>query len=189
MNIIVGLGNPGDEYRRTRHNVGFRVVKALSERCGIAVRKRRDKSLVGQGAIEDREVVLARPQTFMNNSGRAAAALLESFEADVSDLLVVCDDFNLDLGALRIRRQGSHGGQKGLESIISSLGTSDFARLRIGIGPPKGDPVEFVLSEFRKNEEPAIEEAVSKAAEACAVWVRDGIDACMNAFNQKTTGG
>ncbi|MHC4711827.1 MAG: aminoacyl-tRNA hydrolase [Planctomycetota bacterium] len=183
MKIVLGLGNPGDEYSRTRHNVGFAVVEALSRRHRIAVRRRRCRSLVGRGTSEGRDVVLARPQTFMNDSGRAASALLESYGLHPADLLVVCDDFNLELGAVRVRRQGSSGGQKGLESIIESLGTTRFPRLRIGIGPLEGDPVEFVLGAFAESEIPLVEEAVSNAVAACAVWVRDGIDACMNAFN------
>ncbi len=183
MKIVLGLGNPGDEYSRTRHNVGFAVVDALSRRHGIAVRRRRCRSIVGRGTLEGRDVLLAKPRTFMNDSGRAALSLLGSYGLNPADLLVVCDDFNLELGAVRARRRGSSGGQRGLESIIECLGTADFPRLRIGIGPLDGDPVEFVLADFAESERPLVEEAVSNAAAACAVWVRDGVDACMNAFN------
>lgn len=181
--IIVGLGNPGDEYKLTRHNVGFRVIDALARANDISVHRKRAKSLAGEGEVAGSAVVLAKPQTFMNNSGRAAAGLLEDYEASVEDLLVVCDDFNLELGAMRARRSGSAGGQKGLQSIIEALGTDSFARLRIGIGPLRGDPIDFVLTGFRRSESPVIRETVQKAAAACAVWVADGIEACMNAFN------
>jgi len=183
MNLIIGLGNPGEDYRRTRHNVGFMVVDALAGRFGIKIARRAGRSRVGRGEIEDTEVILARPETYMNNSGRAAAALLDLYGLETSDMLVVCDDFHLDLGVLRARAKGSSGGHKGLESIIDALGTREFARLRVGIGPPKGEAVEFVLREFRKNERPLVEEAVETAARACAVWVRDGMEACMSAFN------
>jgi len=183
MKIIIGLGNPGPDYESTRHNVGFRAADALAAAHSMRLLTRRAKSLVGAGLIEASEVVVAKPQTFMNNSGRAAAALLETYGSGLDELLVVCDDFHLDLGVLRARRGGSSGGQKGLESIIATLGTGNFARLRIGIGPLKGDPVDFVLTKFKKREEAVVAEAIDKAAGACAVWVSEGIEACMNAFN------
>jgi PTH1 family peptidyl-tRNA hydrolase len=181
--IVLALGNPGPDYELTRHNVGFRVADVLSAAHGIRVARRRAKCLLGEGVIAGREVVLAKPQTFMNNSGRAAVALLEAYGAGLEEMLVVCDDFNLELGGLRARRSGSSGGQKGLASIIEAVGSEDFARLRVGIGPLKGDPVDFVLTRFRKRESAALGEAVEKAAGACAVWVAGGIDACMNAYN------
>lgn len=183
MKLVLGLGNPGRQYRNTRHNVGFMVVEALAAHLGIKVSMRGGSSLVGRGPVDGEALMIAEPQTYMNNSGRAASALLGRYRIAVDDLLVVCDDFHLDLGTLRARRSGSSGGQKGLRSIIDALGTRDFARLRVGIGPPKGDPVEFVLEKFRKNERPLVEEAVEAASRACAVWAREGIDACMSAVN------
>lgn len=181
--IMLCLGNPGPDYKLTRHNVGFRVADALGDAHGVRIVQRRAKSLVGEGVIAGCPVVLAKPQTFMNNSGRAALALLEAYSVTLDDLLVVCDDFNLEFGRLRIRRAGSGGGQKGLISIIQTLGTEDVPRLRIGIGPLRGDPVDFVLTRFKRSESPVVREAVLKAAEACAVWAAGGIDACMNAYN------
>lgn len=140
-------------------------------------------SLVGRALVDGVALMIGEPQTFMNKSGRAVSALLGRYRIDVDDLLVVCDDFHLDLGTLRARRSGSSGGQKGLRSIMDVLGTQDFARLRVGIGPPKGDPVRFVLEKFRKNERPLVEEAVEAASRACVVWAGEGIDACMSAFN------
>jgi PTH1 family peptidyl-tRNA hydrolase len=138
---------------------------------------------VGEGTIDGREVVLVKPQTYMNNSGRAALALLERYGSTAADIIVVCDDFHLDLGATRARRSGSSGGQKGLTSIIEALGTEEFARFRIGTGPLRGDPVDFVLTRFKKSEASLVKEAIEKAAQASAVWLVDGIDACMNAYN------
>lgn len=179
----MGLGNPGPEYEATRHNVGFRVIDRLSGEFGVRVLKRKAKSLIGEGLIKDREVVLAKPQTYMNNSGRAALALMEEYGAGAKDLIVVCDDFHLECGRIRVRRSGSSGGQKGLESIIAALGTQEFARVRIGIGPAPVDRVEFVLSTFRKSELPEIEKAIESAAKATAVWAAEGVEACMNAYN------
>jgi peptidyl-tRNA hydrolase, PTH1 family len=184
MKIIIGLGNPGPEYGKTRHNVGYRVADALGALYSIRILSRRAKSLVGEGAVEGFETAIAKPETFMNNSGRATAALLEKYNSGLDDLLVVCDDFHLELGRLRVRRTGSSGGQKGLQSIIDTLGSQDFARLRIGIGEVRRDPVDFVLSRFSKAEEEVIGQAVDQAARACAVWARDGIEACMNEFNR-----
>lgn len=186
MKIIMGLGNPGPDYRDTRHNLGFSVIDRLSRGHDIKVSQRRGKSRLGEGRIERRRVVLAKPQTYMNNSGRAATSLLEIYKAKPEDLLVVCDDFHLDVGKIRVRRKGSSGGQKGLASIINALGTDEFARLRMGIGQARRDPVEFVLSAFSKHEKEIVSEAVDEAAEACAVWVTGGIDACMNAYNRST---
>ncbi len=183
MKLVIGLGNPGRQYARTRHNVGFMVVDAVAAANGISISSRAGHARTGTGVVEGVEVALARPATFMNRSGRAARALLEYYGLTCDDMLIVCDDFHLDLGALRARRGGSSGGQKGLISIIDVLGTQEFARLRVGIGPPKGDPVEFVLERFKRNERPLVEEAVEAASRACAVWVRDGMEACMSAFN------
>jgi PTH1 family peptidyl-tRNA hydrolase len=183
MKIILGLGNPGEEYGRTRHNVGFRVVDAVAAEHGVRIARRSARCLTGEGLIGREAVVLAKPLTFMNNSGRAATALVEAYGPGPEDLVVVCDDFHLDLARLRIRRNGSSGGQKGLQSIIEALGTDEFARLRVGIGPPTGDPVEFVLDCFSEGERPLVEEVVAKAAQACRVWALEGVDACMSAFN------
>lgn len=189
MKIIIGLGNPGPEYEKTRHNVGFRVADAFADLYSIRILAKRCKALLGEGEVEGREVVVAKPETFMNNSGRAAAALMEKYGAGLEDIFVVCDDFHLELGQLRVRRTGSSGGQKGLQSVIDTLGSQDFARLRIGIGDARRDPVDFVLSRFSKAEELVIGVAVHQAARACAVWVREGIEACGNKFNRPPADG
>ncbi|MFQ6098134.1 MAG: aminoacyl-tRNA hydrolase [Armatimonadota bacterium] len=183
--IVVGLGNPGDEYARTRHNVGFRVVDLLADRYDIAVRRRRHQSIIGTGAIDETPVLLAKPQCFVNNSGFAVRRILDYHHAAPRDLLVICDDVNLPVGRIRIRPRGSHGGHKGLRSIEECLDTRDYPRLRIGVGRPGegGDLVEHVLSPFKRAEEPLVDEAVSRAVSAVRVTLTHGLESAMNEFN------
>ena len=189
MKLIVGLGNPGRDYRGTRHNVGFAAVDVLARRHGIHVRSRRNKALVGEGVIAREEVVLAKPQTFVNLSGQAVGGILRRYRLDCSDIIVICDDANLPLGRLRIRAKGSAGGHKGLKSIIHSLGTEDFARIRIGIGSSKGDMVDHVLSRFRRSERGLVREAIERAGDAVEVILAAGIDEAMNRFNVSVAAG
>jgi PTH1 family peptidyl-tRNA hydrolase len=185
MRCLVGLGNPGAAYAATRHNVGFMVLDALAARHRIDVSKRRHQALLGRGPIGDAEVLLAKPQTFMNDSGLAVRRLLEYYRLEPQHLLVVCDDINLDLGQVRLRRNGSPGGQKGLRSIGQHLGTTDFARLRIGVGrlDVGRDATGFVLAPFRTSEREAAEEAVQRAADAVECALRDGLEAAMGRYN------
>lgn len=184
MRTIVGLGNPGREYEGTRHNVGFRVVDELARRHDVPCGQRKFKSLFGMGPICGEKCVLLKPQTYMNLSGEAVRPALDWFESAPGDLLVICDDFHLPLAKLRVRRGGSSGGHKGLVSTIESLGSDQFARLRIGIGEAgPGDPKDFVLSRFGKEEQEAIEEAIVRGADAVELWVREGIESCMNRYN------
>ncbi|MEW6358888.1 MAG: aminoacyl-tRNA hydrolase [Planctomycetota bacterium] len=184
MKIIAGLGNPGREYENTRHNIGFRVVDELSRRYDLPCDQKKFKSLFGSGRIGGEKIVLLKPQTYMNLSGEAVRAAMGFFEIPLEGLLVVCDDFHLPLGGLRARRGGSSGGQKGILSIIEMLGTDQFPRLRVGIGDHiHGDPKDFVLSPFKKDERDAVQEAVLRAADAVETWVRRGIEVCMNEFN------
>jgi len=185
MRCIVGLGNPGCEYALTRHNVGFRVVEGLAARHGIALGKRRHQALFGRGRISQVEVILAQPQTFMNNSGLAVRRLLEYYGLDPQHLLVIADDINLDLGQLRLRRSGSHGGQKGLRSVGQHLGLADYARLRIGIGrlPAGRDATAFVLSPFSAAEREAAQTAVERAADAVECAIREGLEVAMGRYN------
>jgi PTH1 family peptidyl-tRNA hydrolase len=178
------LGNPGREYDNTRHNIGFMVVDRFVGARQAAKQRRAFDSHVFELNMGGRQVVMAKPRTFMNLSGRAVATGLRRLQLDCSDLLVICDDFNLPLGSLRIRRQGSSGGHKGLDSIITEIGTDGFARLRLGIGLRRGvDPADYVLEEFAAGEKKEIEDTVEMAAQAVACWVREGVDACMNKFN------
>lgn len=171
MKLIIGLGNPGLKYRKTRHNVGFLAVDSFSKK-----NKRRLK----------KETVLLKPQLFMNNSGVAVAKAVRKFRVGVRDVLVVCDDINLALGVIRFRSSGSAGGHKGLQSIIDELGAGDFNRLRIGIGVDKGAVLrDYVLSKFTSGEKGILQEVLDRSAEAIGVWIEDGIEAAMNKYNEK----
>jgi PTH1 family peptidyl-tRNA hydrolase len=182
---IVGLGNPGGQYDRTRHNIGFEVIDALAAAHDITIGRPRAAAVAGTGRIADERVVLAMPLTMMNASGVAVVRLCNMHELDPPDLIVIVDDLNLDLGQLRLRRGGSAGGHNGLRSINEKLGTKEYPRLRIGIGSPPGgmDAREWVLSEFAPDEREAVEEAVERARECVETAVSDGIEAAMNEFN------
>ena len=189
MQLIVGLGNVGPEYAATRHNVGFLVLETLAQRHGIrmATKQRaggRTVACSGDGTIGGRDVRLLLPQTMMNVSGDSLTQL-ESWGVRPRDLLIVCDDVNLPLGALRLRPQGGAGGHNGLASCLERLGTQQVARLRIGVAsdPLPKDLTEFVVSAFRPAERPVIRRATELAADACAGWVTDGIQATMNRVN------
>ncbi len=185
MKLIVGLGNPGRKYQGTRHNVGFLVLDALASRHADGKRKSDFQAeLVGANLGGDKALLLW-PQTFMNLSGASVLAARDFYKLSDADVMIVCDDFNLPLGKLRLRKGGSAGGQKGLENIVLRLGTQEVPRLRIGIGsPPSGrDPADFVLSKFKADEQTEIEIAIACAADAVEVWAREGIEVCMNRFN------
>ena len=183
--MIVGLGNPGLKYHGTRHNVGFQCVDLMSKMWSIPIKERRAKVVLGRGFYAGQEIVLAKPRTFMNNSGQGVFYLLTRFAADVDHLLVIYDDMELPLGRLRIRRSGSDGGHKGVESIISILRTQTFPRMRLGLGPPPEgqDPVYFVLGSFSNDESVVVERAVETAAQAAVCWLEEGINMAMNRFN------
>jgi PTH1 family peptidyl-tRNA hydrolase len=184
MKVVVGLGNPGQKYAGTRHNVGFLVVDYLAESPRAGRFQSRFQGQVAELIEEGEKILLVKPETFMNLSGRCVREVLSFYQVPVTDLLVVCDDINLPLGKLRVRARGSDGGQKGLRDIQNHLGTAEYARLRIGIDAPGGaDAADYVLSRFRPSEKPAIEEAIQAAAEAVMYWARHGVEACMNRYN------
>lgn len=184
MKVVVGLGNPGPKYAGTRHNIGFEVIDSLASGPGVMGFRDRFESVIAEWKEGEETVLAVKPQTFMNLSGRAVRAILDFYKVPVERLLVVCDDFNLPLGKLRVRSKGSHGGQNGLRNIQEQLGTDAYARLRIGVGQPAvGDAVDFVLSKFKPGERGAVLDATSLAAQAVLVWVRSGTEACMNRFN------
>jgi PTH1 family peptidyl-tRNA hydrolase len=184
MKVVVGLGNPGPKYAGTRHNVGFEVIDYLAAAPGVGPFRSRFQALVAEAKEGGEQVLLVKPDTFMNLSGRAVRQVVDFYKLPLADLLVVSDDFNLPLGKLRARAKGSHGGQNGLRDIQQQLGTDEYARLRIGVGQPgPGEAVDHVLSRFKPGEKKAVEEAVAKAAEAVLVWVKSGIEACMNRAN------
>jgi PTH1 family peptidyl-tRNA hydrolase len=184
MKVVVGLGNPGPKYAGTRHNVGFEVIDYLAKGPGCSAFREKFEAFVAELKEGDETVLLVKPLTFMNLSGRAVRAVLDFYKLPVEQVLVVCDDFNLPLGKLRVRARGSHGGQNGLRSVQEQLGTDAYARLRIGVGQPDpGEAVDYVLARFKPGERPVVEEAVATAAQAVLAWVRGGIEVCMNRFN------
>src|SRR6266540_4856025 len=184
MMIVVGLGNPGPKYAGTRHNVGFEVIDYLAKSPGYAAFRERFEAMVAEGKEGDETVLLVKPLTFMNLSGRSVRAVLDFYKLPVEQVLVVCDDFNLPLGKLRVRSKGSHGGQNGLRNIQEHLGTDAYSRLRIGVGEPTtGNAIDHVLSRFKSGEKAAVEEYIATAAQAVILWVKSGIESCMNKFN------
>ena len=189
VNLILGLGNPGEPYRDTRHNVGFRVVEELARRFGASLDRFECGSQIAEvapAADRPEPALLALPQTYMNRSGFAARCLLEHRGLEPSQVLVVYDEINLPLGRLRIRRSGSPAGHRGLESIVENLRTDQVARLRLGVAgppPPGADLADFVLGPFAAEEREAIEAAILRAADACECWLREGTDVAMNRFN------
>ncbi len=186
MCLIVGLGNPGPRYRCSRHNIGFRCVDLMAREWSILLSERRAKAVLGQGRRAGREIVLAKPRTFMNNSGEGVAYLLTRFSANPSELIVIYDDMELPLGRLRIRPSGSDGGHNGVRSIIDTLQTQAFPRIRVGIGPPAppDDSVSHVLGHFDEDETPAIAEAVKTVLAAADCLLEQDIDSAMNRFNR-----
>ena len=185
MQIIVGLGNPGEKYNGTRHNIGFRCIDAMARAWGIPVSERRAKAVLGKGRHLGRDVVLAKPRTFMNNSGEGVHYLLTRFPAQPSELLVVYDEMALPMGKLRLRAAGSHAGHNGIRSIIAALNSEEFPRLRIGIGRPdqEGGNIGHVLDRFSSEEEPVIAEAVEQVILATECLLEESIDRAMNRFN------
>ena len=183
--IIIGLGNPGPEYAATRHNIGFHCVDSVAGKHEIRLSRRHRSALVGEGEIEDRRVVLAKPRTFVNRSGQAAAYLLARYRLSPSELLVVYDDMELPLGKIRLRTGGSAGGHNGIKSIVQEIGTQDFPRLRIGIGRPPADldPIEYVLGTQDDEDRAVAADAVKLAVAAITSVVADGITVAMNRFN------
>lgn len=185
VKLIVGLGNPGSRYAHTRHNVGFNCVDRVADRQGWRFNQKRAQSLVAEGMVNGARVILAKPQTFMNNSGLAVARLLQSFRLPPEDLLVAYDDIDLTVGTIRIRERGSPGTHNGMRSIVSELGSNDFPRLRIGIRgeEPYRDLRTYVLTEPSGDERQILDESVERAAEAALVWVAEGSTEAMNRFN------
>jgi peptidyl-tRNA hydrolase, PTH1 family len=184
MKVIVGLGNPGAKYAGTRHNVGFEVVDYLAAAPGCTPFREKYEAFVAELKEGDETILLIKPLTFMNLSGRAVRAVLDFYKLPLEQVLVICDDFNLPLGKLRIRAKGSHGGQNGLRNIQEQLGTDGYTRLRIGVGQPgPGDAVDHVLSKFKPGERKAVEDAIAIATQAALTWIRQGAETAMNRFN------
>ena len=191
MWILVGLGNPGSEYRGTRHNVGFRVIDELRRRHGARAERRETGCLVSTISIDGTSAALARPQTFMNLSGSALGPLLTKRDAGPEDAVVICDDLYLEVGTIRLRMRGSHGGHNGLRSIIDALGTSGFPRIRIGVGPADAgvEHADFVLGGFRREERERLEATILLAADCAETIVTSGTTSAMNRFNRRPDTG
>jgi PTH1 family peptidyl-tRNA hydrolase len=187
MKIIVGLGNPGRKYEHTRHNAGFMALDELARSLHVDVAQDKCHALIGKARIGDESAVLAKPQTYMNDSGKAAAAILREYYGAVSDLIVIHDELDLPLGMVRVKISGGHGGHNGLRSLIDYLGSLDFIRVRIGIGRPalSMEPADYVLSPFLPEERAVASEAVARAAEATSLIVAEGFTRAMNVVNQK----
>jgi PTH1 family peptidyl-tRNA hydrolase len=183
MKIVVGLGNPGKRYEGTRHNVGFAVIDtlALSPRAGRF--QARFQAQVCE-LIEDADkILLVKPETFMNLSGQCVRQVVDFYQVPLTELLVVCDDINLPLGKLRVRAEGTHGGHNGLRDIQNHLGTTEYSRLRLGVDAPRDEAIDHVLGRFSPTERAVMDDAVLLAAQAVAVWVSQGVEACMNLYN------
>ncbi len=184
--MIVGLGNPGREYRETRHNVGFMVVDRLADKHGIKLTRVQNKAIVGNGYIGGVKVILVKPQTYMNLSGQAVSALVRYYKIQLQDLIVAHDDVDLPFGVIRMRPGGGSAGQKGVASIIKLLGSQDFSRLRMGVGRPPGrmDAAAYVLQNFAAAEHEFLQNFLDRAVGAMDCFLQDGLEAAMNRFNQ-----
>jgi len=185
LQLIVGLGNPGKEYEYTRHNFGFLVLRHIAEKYQLKIRASRDcKGLTAEGQIDKKACCLLFPGTFMNNSGVSIKQMVVAKNITHAKILIICDDVNLDFGQLRIRRRGSDGGHNGLSSVIYHLESEDFARLRVGAGPPKNKEgmVDFVLEEFNKNEKKQLPNIIEEAADCSEAWLTQDVEKIMNQY-------
>ena len=187
MKLIAGLGNPGTKYEKTRHNVGFDTLQEVARRCGAESPRTRFNGLCSECMSGGEKLLLLAPQTFMNRSGTSVRQAVDFYKLALSDVLVVCDEFQLPLGQIRLRGNGSDGGQNGLADVLAKLGSRDVCRLRIGVGPlpPEWNPADFVLGKFTAAQREEADAAVARAAEAALVWASQGIGPAMNQFNQR----
>lgn len=185
MKMIIGLGNPGKAYEMTRHNIGFRVIDELAKRFQAPAMQTKFTGMFTTVHHPDGKVMLVKPLTYMNLSGECVAPLMNYFDVSVDDIVVLYDDLDIAPGTIRLRQKGSAGGHNGMKSLIAHLGTSDFNRIRIGVGRPTGGMkvADYVLSSFTKEEQPIMEEMIHKSAEACEAWLRRPFLEVMNAFN------
>lgn len=183
--LIVGLGNPGRRFREDRHNIGFMVLDHLLKRLDLIFSRSQNDALVVDGRIAEHKVIFVKPQTFMNRVGVSVAPLLRYYRIPLDQLLIIFDDLDLPLGALRIRPKGGSGGHRGLQSVIQQLGSENFPRMRLGIGRPPGqmDPAVYVLQSFSKDEQDVVDITLEKAADGIEVYIREGIEAAMTRFN------
>ena len=185
--IIVGLGNPGDKYEKTRHNVGFNVIDLLAKEYSIDVSKLKHKALIGEGRVGTEKVILDKPMTYMNLSGESVVDICNYYNVDLENVIVIYDDIDLDVGKIRIRKKGSGGTHNGMRSIIKCLGSNEFPRVRVGISKPKNgqDLADFVLSRFAKEDEKSLNESFENAVAAIDCAIRQDLDLAMNRYNVK----
>ncbi len=185
MYLVCGLGNPEKKYEKTRHNIGFDVIDLLTEKNGISVTSKKFRSLVGSGLLAGEKVIFVKPQTYMNLSGEAVREVAEYYDIPVGNIIIICDDVNLETGTLRIRDKGSAGGHNGLKNIILSLASEEFKRIRIGAGlmPPGAGMINFVLGHFVPEDRKKLEESYQDACEAVSVIMKDGTERAMNLYN------
>ncbi len=186
VHLVAGLGNPGEDYKKTRHNTGFMVLDELAKALSISLDKKKFDVIFGFGVIENVEVVLAKPQSFMNRSGPPIRHLADYYRIECKDMLIIHDDIDLAFGRIKIKEKGGHGGHRGLKSLVDAFGKGDFARLRIGVGRSESLSVtDHVLSKFSLEEETLLDEIITRARNAVISFYIDGIKECMNKFNQK----
>ena len=188
MKLIVGLGNPGIEYQFTPHNMGFLAVDRIADQLGVRVNNRNCRAQTARAVLDGQQVLLAKPETYMNLSGASVRDLVREYEAQPEqDLIVIYDELDLPFGSIRIRPRGSSAGHNGIASVIGALDTQEIMRIRLGVGPdhPVGDGARYVLSQFKKAQYPVLDEVLDSAAEAVRVILKDGIEAAMNRFNRK----
>lgn len=183
--LVVGLGNPGREYKESRHNIGFMFADRLAARLEITFSRLESKALIAKGQYRERRLILAKPQTYMNLSGQAVSSLVRFYKVPLENLLVCYDDVDLPLGTIRLRPDGSSAGQKGMASIIERLGTDQYPRLRLGIGRPPGrmEAADYVLQDFSRQEQEELSMVLARAVDAALVYVTQGLDTAMNQFN------
>ena len=188
MKLIVGLGNPGIEYQFTPHNMGFLAVDRIAEQCGVRVNNRHCRAQTARIRLAGHEVVLAKPETYMNLSGASVSELVREYQAQPEqDLVLLYDELDLPFGSLRVRPRGRSAGHNGVESVIAALGTQEITRIRMGVGPdyPVGDGARYVLAQFKKAQLTVVAQVLDEAAEAVKVILADGVQAAMNRFNRK----
>ncbi len=188
--LLVGLGNPGAEYAGHRHNIGFRCIDHLAQQHGVALNKKRFKAVYGEGRVGELRVILAQPQTFMNDSGAAVGPLSRWYKIPPERILVIYDDLDLPFGRIRVRPGGGSGGHNGIKSVIAALGTQEFPRIRVGIGRPQhGDPVDYVLNAFDREQAPFVPDLCARVAQAVETFLRQGIREAMNIHNGPDSAG
>ena len=185
MYLIVGLGNPEEEYAKTRHNMGFDAINKLSQKYNIDVNKKKFKGLYGTGLIEGKKVILLKPQTYMNSSGDSIIEVMDYYGIETHELIVIYDDMDIEPGKIKIRKKGSAGGHNGMKSIIQMIGTEEFPRIRVGIGRPihKDDEINYVIGAIPEEDLKRLDEGIEKAQKAVEEILRNGVDSAMNKYN------